>query len=922
MLYSRTLSIRFFSDSFARSNEKGLATTRRSYCMLGKVENLITAPFSGYSPSSPSRFMSEERCIKLLSQFNRSGSFERGICVHSPIIKLCLINDQVINNTLLSVYSKSRQKSDNLSDARKLFEELSERDVVSWTIMMTANAKSGQEEKTLEFFEEMISSGAAIPNEFTLSCLLKSCSSLREETLGLEAHAQSIKLGFDNNEILLSALALFYSEIGCFGDALKAFSEIQKGDAISWTSMISSLLEGGFWVPALKLFSQMTNPNEFTFSRLLSATSDLGLRFGESIHSRILSSGVDFTLILKTSLVDMYSKFRRMGDAQKVFNETPESDHALWTAMISGYLQDSDPRQAINKFCQMEVTGISPGCFSYASVLSACSSLQSLNLGLQIHSRVLKSNLDSDPSVGNSLMDFYNKCFSLVKAPLLLFSAIRLPNVISWTVLISSLVHRCHLKEALSALLEMQIAGIQPNSFTLSTILKGLECKDSLMLAPKFHAYILKNKCRFLSDLGAWNSLLDAYFKIGESTRDLWKIFNEMPFKDAITITNLASGLNKMGFHSETLNLIFSLQEEDIEMDSFILPCFLSAASGLTSIQAGRQLHCYSVKSNLDSRISVVNGLIDLYGKCGDVDGSRTIFSFIKNPNLVSWNSLIVALSSNGFFSEALSAFENFKISGENPDGITLLIVLYACSHSGLTDLGMYHFNSMRELHGICPQIDHYICAVDLLGRSGRVAEASALIQEMPFNPDALIYKTLLGSCRLHRNIELGEFAATRAIELDPNDPAIYVLLSRIYEDAGKIKLAEEMRMEMRNRGIKKDPGKSWVEIRNRIYFFTAKDGLDPEMEELHNFLDNLEKKMGFLRGSSDRHCEKLALAFGVLNSTSGGPLRVTKNLRICIDCHEFMQIASGLMNREIVVRDGSRYHSFKNGVCSCSGFW
>ncbi|XP_078440460.1 pentatricopeptide repeat-containing protein At5g52850, chloroplastic-like [Wolffia australiana] len=935
--------LRFFSSSLHSDGLRSLPTRHRrtsadkatmsatkqypSLCGVNIYRNRLESHSHGVfsvirssgTQNLGSAAISEELCAKFLFECNKSRALKEGITFHSPLIKLNLLYNLTINNNLLSLYCKSG----SLANARNLFDELFQRDVVSWTAMISAHAKSGREEDAIDIFEEMISTGSASPNEFTFSSVLSSCSS--SSRTGLRSHAQIVKLGFQSNNVLLGALLNFYGKLGMIEETIKVFSEVEERDIVSWTIMISSLLDAGKWADAHKLFSSMAalkiTPNEFTFSRLITASSNSSPRIGELVHSRVISSGVELTLVLKTALVDMYSKFGRMGDAQKAFDQSAETDPTLWTALISGYLQNSDFDQAIVKFREMGLTGVPPASFTYSSVLSACSSLPSPELGLQLHSRVIKSGSCSDASVGNALMDMYAKCFTGGITPELIFSEIDRPNVISWTVLINSLFHDHRLEEAESALTDMQLAGVRPNSFTITAVLNGTE---SLLHARKLHAYVIKSKLTFQQDFSVWNSLVDSYVRLGEACES-WKVFNEMDRRDAISYTNLASGLNKLGFHGETLNLFFLLQDDELGMDCFLLPCFLSASAGLVAIEAGRQLHCQSMKSGLNLYTSVANGLIDMYGKCGVVGEAKAVFRSMNSPNVVSWNGLISGLACNGFFAEAISAYERFIVSGEKPDSVTFLLLLYACSHGGLADLGLDYFNSMREVHDVVPELDHFVCLVDLLGRAGRVEEAAAQIEKMPLKPDAMVYKTLLGACRLSRNLGLGEFAAARALELDSDDPAIYVLLSRLYEDVGKTKLGEEMRREMKSRGLKKDVGRSWVEIRNRIHQFTARDSSDPVIGSLHDVLDELEKKMASSSSSSSsssRHSEKLALAFGLLHSPPGAPVRVIKNLRICIDCHAFMELASRVTSREIIIRDGNRYHTFKDGVCSCGGFW
>eukprot|EP00268_Persea_americana_P012599 TRINITY_DN15363_c1_g1_i1.p1 TRINITY_DN15363_c1_g1~~TRINITY_DN15363_c1_g1_i1.p1 ORF type:complete len:948 (-),score=150.05 TRINITY_DN15363_c1_g1_i1:9-2852(-) len=872
----------------------------------------------------PKSYISLEFCSRVLSACNSKSSRE-GVSVHGLIIKLGFQDDLFLNNNLISLYSKCIGSG----HARKLFDEMSQRDVVSWTAVLSAYVRDRNYEAAIEFFDFVVGSGF-IANEYTFSSVLRSCASLGDFECGTRVQAQIIKRGFGLHLVLGSALVDFYSKCGKACEAYKVFVGMNDQDTMSWTTMISAFVEAEDWNGALRLYCYMLKdgvpPNGFTFVKLLMASAFLGLEYGKLVHAHVILWGIELNLVLKTALVDMYSKCQSMGDALEVANQTSEADVLLWTAMISGYNQASCYNEAIVVFQQMELAEILPNSFTFAGILNACSSIPSPKLGRQIHSRTIKAGLDHDVSVGNALMDMYMKsCSNAVEEASLVFKGIVQKNVISWTCLINGLTQNGYDQGALQAYSEMWITGVKPNSFTLSSVLKGCRSLEALRQVRKLHAYIFKTKAHFGITVG--NSLVDVYARFG-MVDDAWRVIEMMANRDAITYTSLTAGMNQMGHHEMALDIISLMHHDNVNMDGFSLASFLSASASLAAIEPGKQLHCYSIKSGLDHQISVSNGIVDMYGKCGSVNDAYRAFQAITEPNVVSWNGLISGLASNGHFSAALSYFEDMKLVGIQPDDITFLIVLYACSHGGLVDLGLEHFKSMGECYGIPPQSDHYVCLVDLLGRGGRLEEAASVIEDMPFPPDALIYKTLLGSCKVHRNLPLGEYTASCALQMDPSDPAVYVLLSNMYDDAGKSDFGEQMRKMMRDRGLKKIPGQSWMEIRNKIHLFTAGDRSNPQINEIHQKIESLTAKVmslgyGYVENNgSSHHSEKLALAFGLLNTPSMAPIRIIKNIRICDDCHNFIKLVTHFVDREIVVRDGNRFHFFKKGDCTCGGYW
>lgn len=734
-------------------------------------------------------------CSRVAS-FCNSKSLNQGVCIHSPIIKLGIQDHLYLSNNLLSLYGKCF----GVEHARQFFDEMSSRDVISWTAILSAYVKDEKHDEALDMFDLMILSGS-FPNAFTFSIVLRSCSALGEFSLGKRIHASSIKHGFESNQILCSSLIGFYSKLNSSDEACKLFSYLDKGDIVSWTAVISSSVQAGKWSQALRLYMDMiesdVSPNEFTFVKLLAASGSLSLNHGKLVHAHMIVLGIEINLVVKTALFDMYARNRRMEDALTISKLTPEYDVLLWTAIISALAQNLKFKEAVTAFEEMEISGILANKITYLSMLIASTSVMSLDLGKQIHSRVIKTGLECDVPLGNALVDMYMKCSLSVEDGLRVFRGIVSPNIISWTSLIAGFSEHGLQQDSFNSFMEMRAAGEQPNSFTLSIILRACSATKSLNQTLKLHGFIIKTNADH--DLVVGNALVDAYAGSGQ-VDDAWRVVRDMKQRDAITYTTLASRFNQMGCHEFALNVVGHMFNNDVEIDGFSLSCFFSAAASLGRTEMGKQLHCYSVKSGLGSWISVSNSLVDLYGKFGLLDDARRAFAEITEPDVVSWNGLISGLAANGYISSALSAFDDMRLSGVKPDSVTFLSVLFTCSHGGLVDLGVQYFYSMREMHDVQPQLDHYVCLVDLLGRAGRLEEAMDALETMPFKPDALIYRTLLAACRVHKNMALGEQVARLGLELTPSDPAFYVQLANLYENCGRPDLSEKTRLLIKDR--------------------------------------------------------------------------------------------------------------------------
>ncbi|EXC05947.1 hypothetical protein L484_014215 [Morus notabilis] len=801
------------------------------------------------------------------------------------------------------------------------------RDVVSWTGLLSAYTRDGKHGEALELFNSMVTSGES-PNEFTFSSVLRSCSAMGEFDEGTRVHAYVIKLGLKCNTFLLSSLIDFYAKCGCSEEAHGMFRYMDSGDTISWTTMISSLVQAQKWSLALEHYNDMicsrVTPNEFTFVKLLAASYHLDLNYGRLLHAHLIMLGIRFSLVLKTALVEMYSSCKRMEDAVKVLHQTSEYDVTLWTTVVSGFTRNIKVKEAVAAMRKMEIFGFVPNSFTYSNILTACSAVSALELGKQIHSRVIMTGLEADVCVGNALVDMYMKCSHLVEDGLRAFWGITSQNVISWTSLIAGFAQHGFEQDSFRSFLHMQAAGVQPNSFTLSSVLRACSTNKSHSQTLKLHGYIIKAKA--YSDIVVGNALVDAYAALG-LLDDSWRVISTMRHRDTITYTSLATRMNKLGRHEMALDVINRMYRDGVKMDRFSLASFLSVSAALATMEAGKQLHCYAIKSGFGGCTSVSNALVDLYWKCGYGNDAYKAFAEISDPDVVSWNGLISGLASNGYISGALSAFDDMRLAGLKPDSVSFLSVLFACSRGNLVNLGIEYFHSMKSMHNMTPEIDHYICLVDLLGRAGLFEDAMEVIDSMPFKPDTLVYKTLLGACKLHRNIPLGEDMARRGLELDPSDPTFYSLLANLFDDSGRSDLGRKTRELMKDRGVRKNLGQSWIEVRNKVHIFNAGDRSHPQINEIHDKIVSLAtelRKRGYSSYGDTKgsfyHSEKLAFAFGLLNTPSKAAVRISKNMLICGECHDFIMQVTRYIDQVVIVRERNRIHAFKKGECSCRG--
>jgi len=382
---------------------------------------------------------------------------------------------------------------------------------------------------------------------------------------------------------------------------------------------------------------------------------------------------------------------------------------------------------------------------------------------------------------------------------------------------------------------------IKPNAVTVASILPACASMASLALGQEIHGYILRNayegKCYVES------ALMDMYAKCGRLDLSHY-IFSKMSVKDEVTWNSMISSFAQNGEPEEALDLFRQMTMEGIQYNSVTISSALSACASLPAIYYGKEIHGVVIKGPIRADIFAESALIDMYGKCGNLDLALHVFESMPDKNEVSWNSIIAAYGAHGLLKESVSLLHRMQEEGFKPDHVTFLALISACAHAGQVEEGVRLFQCMTKEYQIAPRMEHFACMVDLYSRSGKLNKAINFIAEMPFKPDAGIWGALLHACRVHRNVELADIASQELFKLDPGNSGYYVLMSNINAVAGRWDSVSKVRRLMKDNKVQKIPGYSWVDVNNSSHLFVAADKSHPDSEDIYMSLKSLLQEL------------------------------------------------------------------------------
>lgn len=485
---------------------------------------------------------------------------------------------------------------------------------------------------------------------------------------------------------------------------------------------------------------------------------------------------------------------------------------------------------------------------------------------------------------------------------------------------------------------DMLCRSIWPGNFVFSTALKASADLFDFLVGRAVHAQIVKSNEE--PDQVVNNALLRLYEQCGCSD-DVLKMFEGMPERNVVSWNTLIAGFVEKDKLFDSFHTLRRMQGEGVVFSWVTLTSILPACGRVTALHSGKEIHAQILKSTNKPDVYVLNSLMDMYAKCGAIDYCRRVFDKMQSKDLTSWNTMLTGYAVNGFMEEAMELFDKMVEYGIKPDGITFIALLAGCSHSGLTDEGQRFFSKMKLNYEVSPTVEHYACFIDILGRAGRIKEALKVVENMPMTPSSTVWGSLLNSCHLYGNVSLGELIAEQLFELEPNNPGNYIMLSNIYANAEMWEGVNMVREMMEKRGIKKEAGCSWAQIKNRIHTFVAGGGFElrnsPEYKKVWSELMEAMQDNGYIPNTNVvlhdvnkevkaswvcGHSERIATTFALIHTADTMPIRITKNLRVCVDCHSWLKHVSSITGRVIVLRDTSRFHHFKGGACSCKDYW
>lgn len=687
-------------------------------------------------------------------------------------------DDVVVGTALVNMCGKCN----NLYTAMEVFKKMIVRNVRTWSAMIAVHVQHVQGMKALQLFDDMQEQGVS-PNEITLISVLTAC--ILEDNLraGQQLHACMAGSGLEMDLSLGNSLLNLYGKCGKFEDAARLFQALFKLDVITFTTIIAACVHHGKIEELFYYVSRMVSsghmPDPVTFVSILEACVSCAFPICNHVHSFIIECGYDSDLVLANALLNAYCKHSNVLEVHWIFNNMVVRDAISWNAIISLHAQQEQMQEVLQLLQQMQQeTMLDKVTLLHA--MNAFNSHAALPYGIRLHTRVLANRLQSEVSVGTALVSMYGRCGSL-KFAQRVFNEQQSRDLILWNAMVTVSAHFKQGNEVSQLFDRLLLECFIPDKVCFISFLSAFCGQVVTLEGKRMHSFLQNSP--FVSDLAVNNALMNMYGKCG-SLEDARNIFSRMPEWDSISWNTLLSLCNLHGHIQEVKLVSDKMIWEGHLPDKVTWTNHLTAYADAINLAEGKRVHSRLHYNNLDTDSIVLTALLNMYGKCGNLEFARSMFDQLPRQTLVSWNTMLAVYAQHGLGKET---FELFNLLREKvlPDRATFVSVLAACSHAGLLVEGCRIFASMND-HGFPPSADDFSCMIHLLGRVGNLDGAENVINAQPYDTTSKSFLALLSACRLQRDVERGEHAARQVFHLDSENAAAYVLLSNLYaDDAG-----------------------------------------------------------------------------------------------------------------------------------------
>ncbi|KDP42777.1 hypothetical protein JCGZ_00476 [Jatropha curcas] len=749
--------------------------------------------------------------------------------------------------------------------ARQLFDTIPRPTTVLWNTIIIGFICNNMPLEALLFYSQL-KNASSIPkcDSYTYSSTLKACAETSNLMLGKAIHCHFIRCLSHPSRIVYNSLLNMYSaclsSMGSFNEfdfskydlVNTVFKTMRKKDVVAWNTMVSWYVKTQRYKEAIRQFRIMMKmgirPSPVSFVNVFPALSSIGdCKNANVLYGMLLKCGNEYVIdsFVVSSAISMYAELGCLDLARKVFDCCLEKNTEVWNTMISGYVQNNCFSEGIDLFLEaieMEQTALDD--VTFLSVLTAVSQLQCLDLGQQLHAFIIKNLTVLSVTILNAIIVMYSRCNS-VHTSFKIFEKMPDRDVVSWNTIISGFIQNGLDDEGLMLVYEMQKQGFIVDSVTVTCLLSAASNLRNKEIGKQTHAYLVRHGIRFD---GINSYLIDMYAKSG-LIRESQYVFekNDIKNRDQAIWNAMIAGYTQNGLIEEAFLTFRKMLEQNLRPNAVTLASILPACNPLGRVDVGKQLHGVSIRSLLDQNIFVRTALVDMYSKSGGINYAESIFTTSAEKNSVTYTTMILGYGQHGMGKRALTLFHSMKKSGIEPDAITFVAILSACSYAGFVDEGLQIFESMKRDFKIQPTTQHYCCVADMLGRVGRVIEAFEFVTQLGEEGNVMeIWGSLLGACRLHGQIELGEVVANKLLEMGSvHSLAGYqVLLSNMYAEEANWESVNKLRKEMREKGLRKEVGCSWIDIGGHVMNFVSKDLDHPQCDEIYEMLEKLAMEM------------------------------------------------------------------------------